>query len=107
YDFFLAKIKDSVQILTHVPELTKNGNSFSLFPNPSFGRFSIESNNLNPCNLNVVITNSLGQKVYLESTHHVQGHYFKSFDFINLSKGIYFVEIKTDSERTIKKIILE
>lgn len=79
--------------------------SFSIFPSPTNGAFSLDFGDNRPTNFDVSISNVLGQTIY---THH--------YDALNESEihldlegnpaGIYFIEVRNAKERVTRKIVL-
>ena len=67
----------------------------AVYPNPSSGVFVISSDKKID---SVTVYNSLGQKVYYGNQSKI--------DISNNSKGIYFIEITSDKQKTTQKIIL-
>ena len=73
-------------------------NSFTLYPNPANQYITLQTNNLQP-NSQLTIYNNIGQKVLnTQLTTATE----QNIDITTLASGIYYVEIKTESE-TIKK----
>lgn len=73
-------------------------NSFTLYPNPANQYITLQTNNLLP-NSQLAIYNNIGQKVLnTQLTTATE----QNIDITTLASGIYYVEIKTESE-TIKK----
>ena len=75
-----------------------NTEDISVYPNPSHGVFNIESNIQR---LEYKLVNIQGQE--LEKGNISQ----KSVDFSNYAKGIYFLEIASDNNKLVKKIIIK
>jgi hypothetical protein len=78
---------------------------FSLSPSPTTGAFTLTFGSANQQNLDIIIYNILGEKVY-----------FQHFDALNEAElrldlqgnpaGIYIVEVSTQSFRTTKRLML-
>ena len=80
------------------------GNIGKIYPNPSNGLFYFEVNNHLNNDLFVQISNVNGQVVY--SNYHIT----KSIEKIDLSshtKGIYFIQVRSDKYSRTEKIIIE
>lgn len=75
-----------------------NKENFNLYPNPSNGDFTIETS-IEMIGANIKIYSIIGQKV----------KEFKLDSFVsksNLDKGIYFIEIEKNGDRSTKKLIV-
>lgn len=105
-DMFLAKLSQP-SVVTSLKEEKKSDEAFTLSPNPTSNLFKVECGELKSCNIKIQILNSLGQRVYTETKAHTNGNYSKIFDMGDMAKGIYFVEINTGDERTVKKVVLQ
>jgi hypothetical protein len=75
---------------------------FNVFPNPTNGQIEITSSITNYGTIDFVITNSLGKIVISAQLEEGQ----KIVDLSQLEKGIYFVELKADGAKYLKKIVL-
>jgi hypothetical protein len=81
-------------------------NIFSVFPNPSNGKFNIVFNQTDLNGSNLIIANTLGQQIF--NCNNITNKF--SFEIIKLgSKGIYFAQIiDVEGNRIgIEKLILE
>ncbi|MBN2012791.1 T9SS type A sorting domain-containing protein [candidate division KSB1 bacterium] len=82
------------------------------FPNPFNANTIIEYNCLTPGNIQLVIFNSLGQKIVtLRDEYHKSGHYKLRWDGKDQSgksvaSGVYFYKLKTNQSTEIKKMML-
>ena len=89
----------TVYICTGINEIEKNI-SFTIYPNPTTGIFTLQTNsNIN--NTIVMITNTLGEKIYENKITSAR----TEIDFSEQPAGIYFAEIKTAKQIFRKKII--
>ena len=79
-------------------------NNISIYPNPSFGIFNIEFMVFDN-NLIIRIVNSLGAVVISEELK--EGQRIKEFNLSEFSKGIYFIELQTETRLYKRKIILK
>jgi hypothetical protein len=80
-------------------------NSFSIFPSPTNGAFSLDFGDLRPINFDVNICNVLGQTIY---SHHYDALTESEIrlDLTGNPSGIYFVEVRNAKERVTRKIVL-
>lgn len=76
-------------------------NSFSIYPNPSNGEFTIKSNN--SINSTIAIYNSMGIKI---KTEHFKAN-SSELNITGLTAGVYFVVLESDGKRIgSKKVIV-
>ena len=77
-----------------IPTLTKE-----------FSKFQYNSHQKGEFNLNIV--DAKGKVVYKDVIPQFNGTYTKLVDLGRKAKGVYFLEITSETEKRIKKIILE
>jgi len=97
---FIAKLK----VASTSIEKTDNINSdFDIKPNPSTGNFTIQFTSLQK-KAKLSIYNIFGQCILSQLlTESVD----TKIDLSRQSKGLYFIELNTDKERTIRKLLLD
>ena len=78
-------------------------NSVVLFPNPASNEFTINLGSSISSDVNITVTNSLGQTIQKLSTSSTQ----TTVDVSNYNTGIYFVSINTDTQSTTKKLLIK
>ncbi|MBK7221355.1 MAG: T9SS type A sorting domain-containing protein [Saprospiraceae bacterium] len=84
----------------NINEISLLENKIIVYPDPSSGLFTVKLASQSEATINVF--NYLGQNV--QCNHHAFGQEF-FVDIENQLNGIYFIEIKLNSGRTVKKII--
>lgn len=91
------------QLPTAVAELNSDATHILLFPNPSHNGFSLQLNNaIQPSEIkNILVLNDKGETVFNSNSY--QEKYYTE----NLSKGIYFVVIKTNDKTLTKKLVIQ
>lgn len=94
--------------LTSVPSTNSIG-YMNIFPNPTDGRFTISyklGKQVNETQVRVTdVTGSVvWEQVYGQKT---TGTFSEQIDMEHLAKGVYFVELRADKEKMIRKIVLQ
>jgi PKD repeat protein len=79
--------------------------SASVYPNPTNGNFKLELNTLKNSRADIQIVNNLGSVVYKENGVQINGELLRNFN-LNLGNGIYFLIIRSGSEKTIQKLVV-
>jgi len=96
YDIFVAKY---VQTATGINNNEYSKNLFSIYPNPSTGKFNIEFSNQHQIT-SVEIYNLLGESVFQQQNTN-------EIDLSSAAKGIYFVKVYAGEKIYTEKIIVE
>lgn len=79
----------------------------ALYPNPNEGQFRVSFKAENTIrDLQIAVTNVAGQQLLKQNFSNVGSTFTKDFDLSQQARGIYFVEIKADGERTIQKVVI-
>lgn len=101
-DFQSASYSSS--LVTGINSIAYSENSFSIYPNPNNGVFSISLQNTD-AKLEVEIYNLLGEKVYAISNFKQQTT--NEIDISNFPRGIYFVLINDRTRIYERKIVIQ
>lgn len=91
------------------PNGTGNGIAPSLnvilYPNPSNGNISLQIPSMQKGPISFTVLNALGQVIYSESQN--ENHYeIYHLDLTGISKGVYFIEVKSGEEKIVERIII-
>lgn len=78
-----------------------NVSSFTVYPNPGAGNFTIETTGLTQGNADLSVFNGLGQKVF---SGNLNANQF-ALDLNHLENGTYFITIQSDNILLTKKVI--
>ncbi|MCY7410253.1 MAG: T9SS type A sorting domain-containing protein [Chitinophagales bacterium] len=92
-------------LITGVEEISGN-EFFNVYPNPSFGEFTVEFLNGQMPNATVTVTNALGQILFSSAPKNISMHSTLKVDLKNIAAGVYFLEIKSQNNLFNKKIIV-
>jgi hypothetical protein len=80
--------------------------NLDVYPNPSRDVFNVTFTSEDVQDLEVRVINIVGEVVYTEDLQQFVGEYTKSIDLTNYTKGVYFLEIKTNNSTVNKKLIV-
>jgi hypothetical protein len=87
-------------------EPLKQNNLFSIYPNPAYGTFMVNSfTDMIDCL--ICIKNTLGQTVHTSSLKELKNNSGKEIDISSQPKGIYFVELRSGNDRRVEKIVVQ
>ncbi len=79
--------------------------SFNIYPNPGNGEFNIEVNLNSEKDVNIKVFNIMGKIISVKTIPNISNGIY-NIDLSRESNGMYFVEISTDTEKSVKKINL-
>jgi hypothetical protein len=80
---------------------------FIISPNPSSGLFTIEwMSGLPPGVVSIKVINTLGQILFSSAENINTIPWKKEIDLVNLARGVYFTELKTENDFFRKKIMI-
>lgn len=77
-----------------------NNDFLSIFPNPTNGIFEIKTNLNQPTKIQIF--NSIGELVY-----QTQSEKIIDLSSLNLNSGVYFVEINSEGQKVVKKLVYQ
>ncbi len=88
-----------------VNNISKNPSLFTVYPNPSNGKFTVKAEGPQQANYKLTICDLLGKEIY---TSFIKGQQSTAdIDLTDFSKGIYFVKIDDGANSYKQKIIIE
>jgi hypothetical protein len=80
--------------------------SLTLYPNPTSGLFNISIINADLNELQISISDIQGKEVYRLIDKNISGDYIKQVSLEGLSKGLYYVRISSETQSSVKKLII-
>ncbi|MFC2081083.1 T9SS type A sorting domain-containing protein [Bacteroidota bacterium] len=80
--------------------------SFSVYPNPSQGSFTIAFDVYEESDFKLVLRNVLGQIIYLETLTGIPGSYSNSIDISEFGKGLYIMTLSNANDLRANNIIV-
>jgi len=101
----LDSTQQTITILTVGMNTYDLTNALSIYPNPTDGLFNVSAKFSTTEQLQVIVTNTLGQTVYETIPVSTTSQLF-TLDLRNEAKGIYFVQLKTNNGSVVKKLVL-
>lgn len=85
----------------------QNLQNLMIYPNPTTGKFTVRFNASKALDdVQVQVTNITGQQIMLKEYKNVSQEFSDQIDLGDRARGIYFVEIIADGQKTINKVIL-
>ncbi|MDC0204657.1 M12 family metallo-peptidase [Flavobacteriales bacterium] len=82
-------------------------NNLTIYPNPSLDIFYITFTSEDVQDLKVRIVNVIGEELLNENLQQFIGEYTKQIDLTNNAKGIYFLQLESNSIIINKKVMLQ
>ncbi len=110
FDCFTATwilFPNSFQINSNINAVDDKISNLFIYPNPTQNNINIQFTNLFTQDIQIRIFNSIGKLVFFDNISNYKGKYAKQIDLENNAKGIYFLDIETDSGVIKKKLILQ
>ena len=99
-------LKNSICQTIAINSFNDNEIKLQVYPNPNAGSFQLNFNFSNEKNINLEITNAIGQTFYTEQLKSFQGNYSKGFNFNSISSGIYYLQLKSEKNILTRKIVV-
>jgi hypothetical protein len=93
--------------VTGIPNIDPAAISLRTLPNPSDGRFTIDFTVTTRSDLQLSMTNMLGQEVYKVTYPGFSGRFTKQMELQKLSPGVYLLKVYHNRKNYLKKIIIK
>ena len=81
--------------------------NLTVYPNPSRGIFNVSFVSDEVQNIEISITNVVGEKIYTADLEQFVGQFTKEVSLATYPKGVYFLQITTDKGVINKKLALQ
>ena len=94
------------QVLSNLLIYEKNDYDLEIYPNPAENEFELIFLLSSRQDIEISIINNLGQEISKNKIDDFIGQYKEKVNVSSLSKGVYFVQLKTNNEIYNKKLIL-
>ncbi|MDP2384956.1 MAG: M43 family zinc metalloprotease [Bacteroidota bacterium] len=82
-------------------------NSFTVFPNPNKGEFSVKFTSTEKSTYSLEVTNVLGEIIHKENFQEQNGQYSKQMDIGKYGAGLYFITLKNGKHTICKKVVVQ
>ena len=94
------------QSLSNLESDRKNEHNLNIYPNPATNKFELVFLLTKREEIEIKMTNALGKIVFLKKTVDYIGQFKETIDASNLSKNIYFLQVKISDKLYNKKLVL-
>ena len=99
---------DNINIIggtTSISGISDFNSSFNIYPNPGNGMFNIAVNLFSATDLTIKVFNVMGEMVSTKALFNVSNDIY-NIDLTKEANGIYFIEVSTATEKSVKKVNL-
>lgn len=106
--FPACRTESSQYILTGIGEVTANNISdVNVYPNPNTGKFNVAFSVESNADVKLSVQNMVGQVVYERSLAGFSGNYTQEMDMSSFGKGVYIVNVETNSTKINKRVVVQ
>ncbi|MEI6821173.1 MAG: T9SS type A sorting domain-containing protein [Bacteroidota bacterium] len=103
---FLTYLSDSIPVVIDKVNDLNSYSTISIFPNPSKGIFNLNINTKSMSQENYfTIYNIIGNTLVKKRINTIFNNYNEAIDLDSYPKGIYFIEVSINGEKTTRKLI--
>ncbi len=81
--------------------------TINVYPNPSTGEFQLEMDVNYAMNLDIVVTNALGQKLLVRSLNTTNGAHTETIDLSTQAVGVYYLNISSEGNTLTNRMIIK
>ena len=75
-------------------------------PNPSTGLITLDVYSGKTLNVNISVVNAINVPVYQENNISFTNRLTKTIDLSSVARGIYFVVVEQEGNKTVKKVVI-
>src|SRR5690606_30559235 len=94
-----------VSLVASVPSYQTN--PLAVFPNPNKGTFTLECSNIWQQQVQAELRNVLGQIVWQQTLPVENGKLQQVVRTSGLSKGVYYLQVRTEGGSKVQKVVME
>ena len=106
-DMFIGKISGGYDEPTTINVYEEQGNLLYIYPNPTRDHLIIDYQAEYTSSINLQIRNLAGVVIYEAPVQNPSGTFQKEIDIGKHAPGLYFVELITDKDRLVQKIVVK
>ena len=78
-----------------------------IMPNPNNGTFNLSLRAPEGTDMNIIVTNILGQKIYEENDMAIHNPFTKEINLGGVAKGLYYISLNTGQKQSTFKLVVE
>ncbi len=101
-----GSVKYVVQLVTGLQTIAGGTLDCNVFPNPNEGAFTIDYEAKSSETLNVDLFDELGKIILSEQWNVNSGYNFKQFDLKNFNTGVYFINVSSEKNFSLMKMVI-
>ena len=98
---------DNINILGFVGVEDGVNSTMSIFPNPNSGQFRLEVSDLPVGTSQLSVTDMTGREVFRTPIEGQGGRFETELDLRQLSSGVYYLELRSEVGRQVRKLVIE
>ena len=100
-------ISDSITTSSVSLDEIGNGNALAIYPNPNEGVFTLDMTLTQVSNVEVFVTNELGQIIFSNTMGEKAGSHLETINLGKVQPGLYFITLGVDDDQFHSKFIVK
>lgn len=101
-------LSNGITMSVGIWEVTGNGSSFAISPNPNTGTFTVNGKLTNNASVDIAVTNVIGQTIYRTNTNAKNGRLSETISMpAGIAAGTYMVIVTTGTERAVFRMTID